>query len=342
MKFAFQKPKILLQATVFAFLCAIPPIYSQHTFSIVAIDSITGEIGSAGATCGDSIIWPGTPGAYIISDIIPGVGAIHTQAYWQTSNQQAAHSRMLAGDSPEEIIQYMITHDVQSNPHIRQYGVVDYNGGHSRSAGYTGMNCMDYKNHITGPGYAIQGNILLGSQILDSMESRFLNTSGSLADRLMAALQGAKVIGADSRCIPDSTSSLSSFLRVAKPSDHPDSLYLDINVAGTAQWVDPIDVVQTKYNNWLLWIGRPAELPASGIELYPNPADLFINVRCASEGCGNSYILTDVSGKIVGRGEINHQYLKIPANKLENGTYFLSFLNEKHPPFTVKVLVLHP
>ena len=48
------------------FLLGISNIFSQHTFSIVAVDTITGEIGSAGATCGDSIIWPGTAGAYII------------------------------------------------------------------------------------------------------------------------------------------------------------------------------------------------------------------------------------------------------------------------------------
>jgi hypothetical protein len=53
---------------------------AQHTFSIVAIDPATGQIGSAGATCGDSVLWPGTPGARIISDVIPDLGAIHTQA----------------------------------------------------------------------------------------------------------------------------------------------------------------------------------------------------------------------------------------------------------------------
>ena len=72
---------------------------SQHTFSIVAVDTLTGEIGSAGATCGDSIIWPGTPGAYIISDILPGVGAIHTQSFWLSSNQVNARARMQQGFS---------------------------------------------------------------------------------------------------------------------------------------------------------------------------------------------------------------------------------------------------
>ncbi|MDA8556722.1 DUF1028 domain-containing protein [bacterium] len=46
----------------------------------------------------------------------------------------------------------------------RQYGVVDYHNGSSRSAAFTGTSCFDYKNHILGPNYAIQGNILLGQQ----------------------------------------------------------------------------------------------------------------------------------------------------------------------------------
>ena len=88
---------------------------------------------------------------------------------------------------------------------------------------------MDYKNHIVGPNYAIQGNILSGQAILDSMEARFLATPGPLADKLMAALQGANVPGADTRCLANGTSSLSAFLRVAKPNDLPGAFYLDLN-----------------------------------------------------------------------------------------------------------------
>ena len=48
------------------FLLGISNLYSQHTFSIVAVDTITGEIGSAGATCGDSIIWPVKDALYVV------------------------------------------------------------------------------------------------------------------------------------------------------------------------------------------------------------------------------------------------------------------------------------
>ena len=105
--------------TIF-FLLITSSVFSQHTFSIVAVDTITGEIGSAGATCGDSIIWPGTPGAYIISDILPGVGAIHTQSFWLASNQVNARVQMQQGSTPNQIISWLVAHDVQNNPQSRQ------------------------------------------------------------------------------------------------------------------------------------------------------------------------------------------------------------------------------
>ena len=73
-------------------LCATQ-INSQDTFSIVAVDTITGEIGSAGASCIDESQIEG--GALIISDVIPGRGAIHTQSYWNVSNQLNANNRMV-------------------------------------------------------------------------------------------------------------------------------------------------------------------------------------------------------------------------------------------------------
>lgn len=229
-------------------------IFCQDTFSIVAIDSVTGQVGSAGASCvGSSTLYP--HGAAILSDVIPGIGVIHTQASWTLLNQQHAHNWMMMGLSPQQIIDSLVAHDAGSNPTVRQYGICDYNGGHPRAASYTGINCMNYKNDTNNIYYSIQGNILMGQQILDSMQSRFLSTSGSLSDRLMAALQGAKVVGADTRCAPRNTSSQSSFIRVANITDPADSLYCDLWMAYPNSYiglypVDPIDSLQTLYNIW--------------------------------------------------------------------------------------------
>ena len=215
-------------------------IIAQDTFSIVAVDENTNEIGSAGASC--------INGSIIISDIIPNVGAIHTQASWLGTNQTYAHQLMINGHSPQEIIDSLAANDAQGDSSVRQYGIVDLNNGNPRTAALTGSGCFDFKFHRTGPNYAIQGNILIDSSIIDSIESGFLNSTGSLADRLMAALQGANSPGADSRCLSQGKSSLSSFIRVAKPTD-TDCFYLDLNVNSTPAGVEPIDSLQKLYTS---------------------------------------------------------------------------------------------
>ncbi len=236
---------------IFIIFCTILFIINLQTFatfSITAVDTVTKEVGSAGASC---IGAPQIPqGCLILSDVHPGVGVVHTQASYLEGNQNLAKGYMNQGDSPQEIVDKVVNNDVQSNSGPRQYGVVDLvdNG---RSAGYSGSGCQDYKGHILGKNYAIQGNILKGEEILDSMESRFLETEGTLSDKLMAALQGAKVRGADTRCYNQNKSTISAFIRVAKPNDPDNDLYCDLNVNTTSGSTDPIDVLQGKYDDWL-------------------------------------------------------------------------------------------
>ena len=213
------------------------------TFSIVAVDTLNNEVGSAGASCiGNSAI---------ISDIHPNIGAIHTQSYYLQYNQNYASELMVLGLSPNEIIQMLEENDIQNNPEIRQYGIVDLENG-GRSAAFTGQNCIDYKGHITGPNYSIQGNILINESVLLQMEQNFINTQGNLSDKLMAAMQGANIPGADTRCIDDNISSLSSFIRVAKPEDSSNDIFLDLRVTNTLGNQEPIDSLQILYDNWLI------------------------------------------------------------------------------------------
>ena len=219
------------------------------TFSIVAVDPETGEVGSAGGSC--------IAGSIIISDLHISQGVIHTQSYYHPTNQNNASNYMNQGYSPEEIIDYLIDNDVSNNPGIRQYGIVDLENN-GRSASFTGETCSDWKGHLNGATYAIQGNILLGPEILNEMEENFLNTNGPLSHKLMSALQGAKVPGADTRCLDEGISTLSSFIRVAKPENSPNEIYLDLNVNSvtshynqTGEWIDPIDSLQTLYDGWV-------------------------------------------------------------------------------------------
>jgi len=253
-------------------LAALAPVPALATFSIVAVDPTTGEVGSAGASC--------VSGSIILSDVHPGLGVIHTQAYYRAANQTYARLLMDQGHSPAEIIDSLVVHDAQGNPTIRQYGIVDLVDG-GRTAGYTGVNCTDYKNHVLGPTYAVAGNILLGQQILDGMESAFLGTPGTLADRLMAALQGANVPGADTRCLP-SRPAISAFLRVARPGDPVDDLWLDLNVNSTSGGQNPIDILQGLYDQWVATDVAVAGTADGNLVLWPNvpnPFDPFTTFR---------------------------------------------------------------
>ena len=272
--------------------------YSQDTFSICAVDLSTGEVGGAGASC--------ISGGIILSDVHPGIGVIHTQAYWNSTNQNNAKTRMNQGWSPQQIIDWLVANDAQGNPGIRQYGIVSLDSGGLYSA-YTGSNCTNWKGHTTGYIYAIQGNILLGQKVLDSMKARFLNTPGNLAFKLMAALQGGKMPGADTRCASYGKSTISAFIRVAKPNDPQSGPYwCDLNVNNTPNSKDPIDSLQVKFNQWLLTSAgnNNSIIPEKFIlhQNFPNPFNPFTTIKISvPESITNKVTLKifDVMGKEV-------------------------------------------
>ncbi len=260
---------------LFIVISSASNLFSQDTFSITAVDPVTGYVGSAGASC--------VAGSIILSDVHPNLGVIHCQAYYLAANQNYARNLMNMGLTPQQIIDSVVAHDAQNNPTIRQYGITDFVGNTVRTAGYTGVNTNNYKNHNLGPNFTVQGNILLGQQILDSMYNRYMNTPGTMGDKLMAALQGAKVIGADTRCNP-TRSSISAFLRVAKPTDPQSGPYwLDLNVQSVPNPRDPIDSLQILYNQWLLTgISNNQNIYPEAYTLYanyPNPFNPVTTIK---------------------------------------------------------------
>jgi len=226
----------------------VKDVISQDTFSIVAIDSLTGEVGSAGASCVD-MFTTGIPTNDFLGQLIPDLGAINTQAWYIPSNQTNATNRMNMGDTPSQIIDWLVVNDVQSTPELRQYGIVAMVNGSPQAAAYTGTSTDNYKNHIIGDNYSIQGNILLGQEVLDSMEARFMNESGDLTCKLMAALQGANMAGADTRCSGNGTSSLFAFIKVAQPTDMFGSPSFNISVRTHSNSnIEPIDSLQIMFD----------------------------------------------------------------------------------------------
>lgn len=254
-----------LQTTlIICLLLSVMITDSYATFSIVAVDPATGQLGSAGATCIGA-----EDGAIVISDIVLGTGVIHTQSFWSPTNQANARTRMEMGDTPQQIMDWLVANDVSNNPNSRQYLAVDLNNSQPRSATFSGTGNFDVVHQVNGPNYAIAGNILLSEDVVNDMEQAFINTNGSLSDKLMAALQGAKRIGADSRCSDFDVSSASAFIRVARTCDTDSSygnLPLDINVwiPPGASVFEPIDELQTQYDN------HPGLSDCPGDEIFTN------------------------------------------------------------------------
>ncbi|MBC8172583.1 MAG: DUF1028 domain-containing protein [Chitinophagales bacterium] len=309
--------------------CIHQILLAQDTFSICAVDPVTGEVGSAGASC--------IAGSKIISDIHAGVGVIHTQAYYLPGNQNYAEDLMDEGVSPDDIIDSLIANDVSGTPEFRQYGIVDLVDG-GRSAAYTGSSTDDYKNHITGPTYAIQGNILLGQEILDSMEAKFLNTEGTLACRLMAALQGANVPGADTRCLDDGISSLSAFLRVAVPDDGS-SPFIDFNVANVGTTgIEPIDSLQTLFDAEGGCSTVAIHVPLKpAIKIFPVPASEKIIVQ--NTGDYVRIILRDITGKYILEKEVSGNEMTISVHDFSAGWYVIELIAENGESVSGKIIL---
>lgn len=221
--------------------------HEGDTFSIVAYDPATGEVGGAACSCFSGTI-------DFLSDLVLDgsnniLGGIHTQAAYQSGNQTIARNRMLAGDTPQEIVDYVTANDCCGGPNSRQYGVVGFNGATLETAGYTGSTNGNWAGNITGPNYAIQGNILDTSDqidILNDMEAAFLNTTGTLADKLMAALQGAKRVGGDNRCQGSGQSGRAAFVKVLRPGDT--SPYIFETTFPNISSYEPIDDLQCLYD----------------------------------------------------------------------------------------------
>jgi uncharacterized Ntn-hydrolase superfamily protein len=298
---------------------------AQDTFSILAYDSITGEIGGAGASCVDLYLYPFLTNHFII-ELFPDTGAIATQAAYTQLNQNITRQRMRAGDRPSELLAYMYNND--NNPEVRQYGVLRKVNDTILAAAFTGTNCTDFKNHITGPNYTIHGNILLGQHILDSMEAGFLRSEGSLACKLMAAMRGARVVGADTRCASNNSSSLFAFLKVTLPTDTFDKPSFLISLkTHNGDSIEPIDSLQKLFDAAAITCtventsGLHNLSQNDDFRIYPNPAGNRLIVTGRQTGEAECRI-TDLSGRIVHISRFSG-YNHINVGGMDRGLYLI-------------------
>ena len=157
------------------------------TYSIVAWDSATGDLGVAVQS---KFLGVGA----VVPFAKAGIGAIATQAFANTEYGPRGLELLERGMSAQQVVDSLIKYD--SSASSRQLGVVDVRGG---SAAYTGTSCLTYAGHIIGKGYTAQGNILASDAVVKAIARTFEITPGDLADRLLAALDAGEAAGGDKR-----------------------------------------------------------------------------------------------------------------------------------------------
>ena len=250
------------------------------TWSIVIVNLATGEIAVGIATCLTGFdLRPNT----VV--VVPGYGVAAAQSFvGPLSLRQLIRDGMLAGTSVNQILAQLAAADGAGHQ-TRQYGIVSLAGG---VVTFTGNQAGAWAGGVTGQVgnlvYAIQGNVLTGQPVVTAAEQALQNTVGTMGDKLMAAMQAARMMGGDGRCscsnsnptgcgAPPATFTKSAHIGLmilSRPSDvdapcngslgcGAGNYWLDLNVANqSATALDPVLQLQTLYNNWKLnQVGRP-------------------------------------------------------------------------------------
>ena len=158
-----------------------------HTYSIVARDEVTGQMGVAVQSHWFSV-------GSIVTWAEAGVGAIATQSFVDPAYGPRGLDLMKSGLSAEQALDALLL--VDEGRDVRQVAFVDTSG---RVAAHTGAKCIEAADHHVGDGYSVQANMMLNDKIVPAMAKAYESTEGDLAERLMAALEAAQSVGGDIR-----------------------------------------------------------------------------------------------------------------------------------------------
>jgi uncharacterized Ntn-hydrolase superfamily protein len=164
----------------------IPP-RPVHTFSIVARDPATGELGVAVQSH-----W------FSVGSIVPwaeaGVGAVATQSFVDPSYGKLGLELMRTGKSGPDALKSLLAGDEGRD--VRQVAMIDAQG---RVDAWTGKNDIYAAGHFVGNNFSVQANLMANDKVWPAMAQAFANTKGDIADRMLAALDAAQAVGGDIR-----------------------------------------------------------------------------------------------------------------------------------------------
>ena len=165
----------------------VDPKRPVHTFSIVARDPVTGDLGAAVQShwfaVGNGVLW-----------VQPGVGAIASQSFAEPAYGRKGLERLAAGGAPADVLAALIADD--KGAAVRQVAMIDSQG---RVAVHTGSSCIAFAGDHAGTGYSVQANLMANDRVVPAMVAAYEHAQGDLAERLMVTLEAAQVAGGDVR-----------------------------------------------------------------------------------------------------------------------------------------------
>jgi uncharacterized Ntn-hydrolase superfamily protein len=166
---------------------AVSQLRPVHTYSIVARDAHTGELGVAVQSH-----W------FAVGSVVPwaeaGVGAVATQSFVEVSYGPLGLALMRAGKTPQQALTALLGTDAHQD--VRQVAMID---AHGKVAVHTGAHCIAEAGHRSGDGYSVQANLMGPSTVPEAMAKAFEASAGPLAERLLTALLAAEAEGGDIR-----------------------------------------------------------------------------------------------------------------------------------------------
>jgi uncharacterized Ntn-hydrolase superfamily protein len=173
-------------------LMALAPGTARATYSIVAADRATRQVGGAVTSC----VAPNSVG--LVYGSAPGLGAVASQAAANRAGRDRAVQLLQMNVAPAQIIQTLTSAAFDPGFARRQYGVVDVMG---RAAGHSGTSNGVFSDDVQGNTgdftYSIQGNILTGAPVLTQAQAAFRDQACDLAERLMRALEAGLEAGGE-------------------------------------------------------------------------------------------------------------------------------------------------
>ena len=186
------------------------PSLCLATWSVIAVDKSTGQVIIGSATCVPQARFPPRPSRDLMdiqAVIVPGVGVAACQAGVDDTreNQRIVYEELKKGTEPARIIEILREHENgKAEPRMerRQFGIVDLEG---RTAGFNGTENNPASLFVSGEVgenvvFQVQGNILFSDDVAYEAALAFTKAKGTLADRVMAAMEGADAAGGDRRC----------------------------------------------------------------------------------------------------------------------------------------------